>query len=126
MSVPGIWVIGFLFPLVRAGSQFGQFEMLAIALPISLLAAGCFLWRVRRVQLLFSRGVLVRGCITRISLARDRGRIEFTYEFDGREFQSWMPVHQSSDVLALRESQPVELLVDASSPRRAIIAHLFT
>jgi hypothetical protein len=36
-----------------------------------------------------------------------------------------MPVHQSPEVLALREAQEIDLLVDATRPRRAIIRHLF-
>jgi hypothetical protein len=125
IAIPGIWVIGFVFPFMRAGARFGRAEMLTTALPLSLIAAGFLLWRVRRIQLLFSRGTVVRGYITRIRLARDRGRVEFLYEFDGQRFESWMPVHQNPDVLALREAQEVELLVDSTCPRRAVIRHLF-
>ena len=99
--------------------------MLTIALPLSLLAAGFLLWRVTRIQTLFRRGAAVRGSITRIRFARDRGRVEFRYEFNGQRLESWMPVHQSPEVLALRESQEIDLLVDATRPRRAIIRDLF-
>ena len=100
--------------------------MLTIALPLSLIAAGFLLWRVKRIQMLFRRGTAVRGSITRIRLVRDRGRVEFRYEFNGERLESWMPVHQTPEVLALRESQEIDLLVDATRPRRAIIRHLFT
>jgi hypothetical protein len=58
-------------------------------------------------------------------LVRDRGRVEFRYEFNGERLESWMPVHQSPEVLALRESQEIDILVDATRPRRAIIRHIF-
>ena len=125
ISIPGIWVIGLIFPFLRQGATFGRVEILTIALPLSLIAAGFLLWRVTRIQTLFSRGAAVRGNITRIRLVRDRGRVEFRYEFNGERLQSWMPVHQSPEVLALRESQEVDLLVDTTRPRRAIIRHLF-
>ena len=125
ISIPGIWVIGLIFPFLRQGATFGRVEILSIALPLSLIAAGFLLWRVTRIQTLFSRGAAVRGNITRIRLVRDRGRVEFRYEFNGERLQSWMPVHQSPEVLALRESQEVDLLVDTTRPRRAIIRHLF-
>jgi hypothetical protein len=125
IAIPGIWVIGFVFPFIRAGARSDRIAMLSTALPLSLIAAGFFLWRIRRIQMLFSRGAAVRGYITRIRLARDRGRVEFFYEFSGRRFESWMPVHQNPDVLALRVSQEIELLVDSACPRRAIIRHLF-
>jgi hypothetical protein len=125
ISIPGIWVIGLIFPFLRQGATFGRVEILSIALPLSLIAAGFLLWRVTRIQTLFSRGAAVRGNITRIRLVRDRGRVEFRYEFNGERLESWMPVHQTPEVLALRESQEIDLLVDATRPRRAIIRHLF-
>ncbi len=125
ISIPGIWVIGLVFPFLRQGATFGRVEILTIALPLSLIAAGFLLWRVTRIQTLFSRGAAVRGNITRIRLVRDRGRVEFRYEFNGERLESWMPVHQTPEVLALRESQEIDLLVDATRPRRAIIRHLF-
>ena len=125
ISIPGSWVIGLIFPFLRQGATFGRVEILTIALPLSLIAAGFLLWRVTRIQTLFSRGAAVRGNITRIRLVRDRGRVEFRYEFNGECLESWMPVHQTPEVLALRESQEIDLLVDATRPRRAIIRHLF-
>lgn len=125
MGIPGIWVIGFVFPFFREGAKFGRVEMLTIALPLSLIAAGFLLWRVARIQMLFRRGAAVRGHITGIRLARDRGRVEFCYEYRGERIESWMPVHQNLEVLALRVSQEIDLLVDATRPRRAIIRHLF-
>jgi len=125
ISIPGIWVIGLIFPFLRQGATFGRVEILTIALPLSLIAAGFLLWRVTRIHTLFSRGAAVRGNITRIRLVRDRGRVEFRYEFNGERLESWMPVHQTPEVLALRESQEIDLLVDATRPRRAIIRHLF-
>lgn len=125
IAIPGIWVIGLIFPFLRQGARFGRVEMLTIALPLTVIAAGFLLWRVKRIQMLFRRGTAVRGHITRIRLVRDRGRVEFRYEFNGEFLESWMPVHQSPEVLALRESQEIDILVDATRPRRAIIRHLF-
>ena len=59
IAIPGIWLIGFAFAYIRTGARFGRVEMLTIALPLSLIAAGFFLWRVRRIQVLFRRGTAV-------------------------------------------------------------------
>lgn len=126
IGIPGIWLCGFAFPFVRRGAQFGAFEMLTVALPISVLAAALFLWRVFRIRYLFARGEPAPAYITRIRLARDRGRIDFLYEFAGQNYESWTPVHQNRAVLALREHQQVEILVDPAHPSRAIIHHLYT
>jgi hypothetical protein len=60
IAITGIWVIGLLFPFLRQGARFGRVEMLTIALPLSLIAAGFLLWRVKRIQMLFRRGTAVR------------------------------------------------------------------
>ncbi len=102
-----------------------MFEILTVALPVSLVAA-CFLfWRIARIQRLFRHGIAVKGGITHIQFSRDRARVEFLYEFNGECFGAWMPLHQTREVLALRVSQEVELLVDKTHPRQAIIWHLF-
>ena len=125
IAVPGIWGIGLIFPLLRQGAAFGGFEMSTVALPVSVVAASFLFWRIVRIRSLFRQGAVATGHITRIQLARDRARVEFVYEFKGVRLESWMPVHQSLEVLSLRESQEVGLLVDESQPRRAIIWHLF-
>jgi hypothetical protein len=43
ISIPGIWVIGLIFPFLRQGATFGRVEILTIALPLSLIAAGFLL-----------------------------------------------------------------------------------
>ena len=70
ISIPGAWVVGYAFPFMRQGAQFGAFEMLAVALPLSLLAAGFLLWRILRIRHLFTRGAQVRGFITPIQFAQ--------------------------------------------------------
>jgi len=126
ISIPGAWIIGYLFPFLRRGAQFGTSEMHTVALPLSLIGAGFLFWRIHRIYHLFSRGESARGYITDIRLARDRGRIEFMYERGGVSHVSWTPIHQNRDVLALRIGQEVELLVDSARPTMAIIRHLYT
>jgi hypothetical protein len=125
IAVTGIWGIGLIFPLLRQDAAFGAFELSTVALPVSVVAASFLFWRIVRIRSLFRQGAVATGHITRIQLARDRARVEFIYEFKGVRLESWMPVHQSLEVLSLRESQEVGLLVDESQPRRAIIWHLF-
>ncbi len=125
ISIPGIWIIGFLFPFVRTGASFGSFEMLAFALPISLMAGGLLLWRIARIHRLFSLGRLVSAQVTRIRIVRDRGRLEFEYDFDGLRRSSWMPVHKNKRVMALAPNQQVEVLVDPTDPTNAIVRQLY-
>ena len=36
IAIPGIWVIGLIFPFLRQGARFGRVEMLTIALPLEV------------------------------------------------------------------------------------------
>jgi len=96
-----------------------------IALPFSLLAGGCLIWRIARIYRLFSRGKLVRAQITRVDVARDRGRLEFAYDIGGHRVSSWTPVHKNKQVEALAVNQEVEVLVDAANPLNAIVRDLY-
>lgn len=125
LSIPGIWIIGLAFPLLRTGAEADGSGLLTVAAPISLVAAGFLLWRIGRIRRLFRRGVGVTGYVTHVQFSRDRARVDFVYEHKGERFGAWMPLHQNREVLALRVSQPVEVLVDEAEPRRAIIRHLF-
>ena len=125
LSIPGIWLIGLAFPLLRTGAEAGGRGLLAVAAPISLVAAGFLLWRIGRIHRLFRKGVPAKGGVTHVQFSRDRARVEFVSELKGQRFGSWMPLHQSREVLALRVSQAIEVLVDEAEPSRAIIRHMF-
>ena len=125
LAIPLIWVAGFLFPLKRPSASFGSFEMFTIAAPISLVAGRFLVWRILRIRALFQRGHLTKGRITGIRIARDRGRLEFSYDFAGRPFQSWMPVHKNKQVLAFQIDQEVDVLVDPRRPHTAIVRDLY-
>ena len=125
MSIPGIWIIGFLFPFVRKGASFDAIEMLAFALPISIVAGGFFLWPIARIHRLFALGRLVSAQVTSLRIVRDRGRLEFEYDFEGMRRTSWMPVHKNKRVLALEPKQQVDVLVDPVHPANAIVRQLY-
>ena len=125
LSIPIIWVIGAAYPLINASADFGWQDMLAIAIPITVAAALVLAWRIRRVFRLFTHGRKLRAVIQLVSIVRDRGRIEFTYELEGQTVESWTPIHKSKRVLELRPRQQVDILVDPARPKNAIVAHLY-
>jgi len=126
VAIPIIWLICILFPFMRRGVQPLAPHLLILATSISILAALALGWRIVRIQRLFRHGHSTTGRITRIQTAKDRGRVEFSFELSGRSFDSWTPVHKNRQVLALRENQEVEILVDPTQPKNAIIRHLYT
>ena len=125
IGVPLVWVIGAVFPYMRKGAKFDEAFMLGFALPVSACCFALAVWRVWRIYNLFDSGQSVNGRLTDVVLWRDRGRIKFKFEFDGREFRSSMLVHQTDAVLKLQPEQDVDLLVHPAHPRTAIIKQLF-
>jgi hypothetical protein len=125
MCLPVIWLISAQLVLFRHDGSFTAREALMIALPLSLVAGGLLLWRIARIHRLFSRGQTVRAQITRVDIARDKGRLEFAYDFGGHRLSSWTPVHKSKQVGALAVNQEVEVLVDAANPLNAIVRDLY-
>src|SRR3954462_7299681 len=125
MCLPVIWLISAQLVLFRHDGNFGARQALMMALPVSLAAAGLLVWRIVRIHLLFSRGQVVRAQITRVDIARDKGRLEFAYHFGGHRVSSWTAVHKSRQVEALAVNQEVEILVDAANPLNAIVRDLY-
>jgi len=125
MCLPVIWLISAQLVLFRHDGSFTAREALMVALPLSLIAGGLLLWRIARIHRLFSRGQVVRAQITRVDIARDKGRLEFAYHFGGHRVSSWTAVHKSKQVEALAVNQEVEVLVDAANPLNAIVRDLY-
>ena len=109
-------------------SASSKWEMFfALGVPSALICAGVLAWRCQRIIVLFRSGLISSGRIIQIQLSKDRGRIDFNYEWEwnGATRQSWQPVHQSKKVLALEVGQEVQLLVHPRKSGVAIIKHLF-
>ncbi|WP_341644078.1 hypothetical protein [Thauera sp. SDU_THAU2] len=122
VGIPIIWAVHFIFPLIR------QIKVpLPILLPvcISVTLFVCLAWRFARIAQLFSHGQLTVGQITGLSIVKDRGRLEFVFEYQGKVVSAWMPIHKNKAVLSLTCGANVEVLFDACTPTKAIIKHLY-
>lgn len=122
IGVPVSLLVSWLYPMLHPASSGRQTGFAVVGASACLLLLA---WRALRVVRLFRAGQEVEGTITRIQLAKDRGRIEFSFDLEGRAHRSWQPVHQSRRVLALSRGQRVRVLVDSRHPGRAIIKDLF-
>ena len=124
IGLPMFWSIHFLFPHIQPGVN--DPPSIAIAVSATLLCTGVLLWRFHRVARLFKLGRTAPGTITRLSIARERGRLEFAFEYEGEMIFSWTPIHKHKAVLALQPGDSVEVLFDPGKPTTAIVKHLYT
>ena len=122
LGVPIIWVIHFGFPYLR---QTALPLPLWFPVTISVALIICLAWRIRRVAKLFTHGQIAVGKVTHLSIAKDRGRLEFEFEYLGKLISTWAPIHKTKAVLSLPPGTVVEVLFDTSRPTRAIVKHLY-
>ncbi|MDP3286843.1 MAG: hypothetical protein Q8M64_00920 [Methyloversatilis sp.] len=122
VAMPITWVIHFGFLYLQRGAA--AFP-LALPVGVSVALVAVLLWRIKRVADLFARGVAVSGTVTGLMIAKDRGQLVFEFEALGTRVRTWMPIHKTRDVLSLARGDRVDVLYDASAPRRAIVKSLF-
>ena len=119
-----MWLLYWLYPLINYRAAFDP-DLIYTPIISSIILAALLLWRTTRIYTLFKNGLAYTDLITKVHLAKDRGRVEFKYQLDNKTFSSWTPVHKTKQVLALNPGQSVSILVSPTSPSKAIIKDLY-
>jgi hypothetical protein len=122
VGIPIVWGIHVIFPLIIRKSH-----GLPVLFPavVTLLLLSLLYWRISRIARLFASGNTVTGKVTGLYIVKDRGRLEFSFEHNGTAISSWIPVHQTKQVLSFTDGTPVTVAYDGEHPTRAIIMELF-
>ncbi len=127
-GMPLCWVASFGVPYAYTFRGAQPYDPLPLSFPTAVTAilAGVLFWRINRIRSLFQRGHVTKGIITGIWIVKDRGRLEYAYEFNGRQWHAWSSVHKNQTVLSLVENQTVDVLVDVVRPTNAIVRDIYT
>jgi len=91
----------------------------------TLIVFGLLAWRVVLFRKVFREGKSVLGRVSSAYLIRDRGRVEYTYSYQGKFYKSGVSIHRNSRTKALKEGEGVILVVDRRNPGRAFIRSLY-
>lgn len=122
VGIPIIWGIHYAFPYLRPGAvHLPSWLPLLISAAFALTLAD----RISHIARLFEHGIPARAVVTGLRIVRDRGRLEFAFEYDGRRFASWMPVHKTEQVMTLIPGTAIEVLFNREKPEQAIVKSLF-
>jgi len=92
----------------------------------TIIAVGILVWRVRVINAVFSDGIEVMATIKDVVLSRGRGRINYRYAFQGRQYESGAYVIGVEEVRAVKPGSQMTVLVDCNNPKRAFICDLYT
>jgi hypothetical protein len=91
----------------------------------TLIDVGLLTWRLWKFHTVFREGKSTLGRIASAYLARDRGRVEYTYSYQGKFYRSGVSIHRNGRTKALKEGEGVILVVDRRNPGRAFIRSLY-
>jgi hypothetical protein len=81
--------------------------------------------RIARIRRVIADGPACDGTVTRINFVKDRGRVEYEYQFNGETYEAGNAIWKNRETEAIRPGQRVELIVDPSRPSRAFLASLY-
>jgi hypothetical protein len=98
------------------------FNLFIIGLVIGIPLA---IWRIRSIQQLFVKSVEVVGQITDIAFYRDRGRVDYSYTYQDKQYLGGSAIMKTGKTQQLRSGNQVVLLVNPDNPKNALIRDLY-
>ncbi|MGR8931920.1 MAG: hypothetical protein ACU836_14905 [Gammaproteobacteria bacterium] len=119
-----LWGIYIVFPFLHRGSAIPSGMVLLPICSTAILSA-LLAWRILRVVVLFTEGVETVGQIVGVFILKDRGRLIYVYNWKGKNFKSWCPVHKTKRVIAFSIGQSVRVFLNPDNPKNSIVAELF-
>ena len=90
-----------------------------------LIGVPLAIWRIHSIQQLFAKSVEVSGQVTALEFYKDRGRVEYTYAYQGQSYSGGNGIMKTGKTQALRPGTQVVLLVNPDEPKRALIRDLY-
>ncbi|HEY0068947.1 MAG TPA: DUF3592 domain-containing protein, partial [Chloroflexia bacterium] len=76
-------------------------------------------------QTLFAEGVTVTGQITNVQFSRDRGRVDYEYQYEGATYSGWNAISKNQRTRSLQAGKLVTLVVSKSNPKKAAIKDIY-
>lgn len=101
-----------------------QSFFLVLAIVSSLIGLPLLFWRLRVMIRLVRLGVPVSATVSHVWFSRDRGRIDFSYTYQGESFSTGVALSRTETTEGIRVGQRIEVLIDPANPKRAIVPHV--
>lgn len=106
--------------------QATKWGMFVIAGVLTLVCGWFASQRIKNIKRIISDGIEVKGRIQSIYFARDRGRVEYDYEYNGQAYHAGNAIWKNRETTKLSEGDDIDLIVDSAKPSRAFIKTLYT
>jgi len=89
------------------------------------IGAAIMLLRIRWFIGFFKRGVVVSGSVVDVYWHKDRGRIEYTYTYQSKDYRHGNGMMKTRMTARISVGDEVKLIVDPQNPKRALIRNLY-
>jgi hypothetical protein len=106
-----IWITDITYPVIAAG--------------ITLISILVLIWRIRQISMIFEDGLEVSATISNVFFFRDRGRVDYTFTYNGQKYITGNALHKVKQTSELRVGDTVTVLLDRNDPRRTCIRELY-
>jgi hypothetical protein len=100
--------------------------MIVVGVVVTLLCGWFASKRIADVKRIISSGPEVTGQIQSIDFYKDRGRVEYDYEYEGKSYHAGNAIWKNRETTALNDGDEITLILDLDNPSRAFIAALYT
>ncbi|QDU93639.1 DUF3592 domain-containing protein [Lignipirellula cremea] len=100
--------------------------LVVIAVVVTLLLGWLARQRIGDFKRIISSGPEVQGRIQSIHFFKDRGRVEYDYQFEGESYHAGNAIWKNRETTPFREGDAITLILDPDKPSRAFIAALYT
>jgi hypothetical protein len=111
LAMNKIRITDITYPVLAAGITF-----------ISILVV---VWRIRQISMIFEDGLEVPATISNVFFFRDRGRVDYTFTYNGQKYITGNALHKVKQTSELRVGDTVTVLLDRNDPRRTCIRELY-
>ena len=98
---------------------------LFLAIGATVIGIPILIQRYRNISSVFANGTEMKGEITSVGFFRGRGRVEYSYTFQGEKLTSSNAINRNGRTRNLRVGQAVKVFVDPDNPKQAFIQEIY-
>jgi hypothetical protein len=103
-------------------------EKLIFGIIFSVFSILCFIFfilRIKTCKYLVNNGLEIDAKIIDVYYYKDRGRIEYIYNIDNKEFKRGAGIHITKDTKDYKKDDIIKLLIDPKNNKKNIIKNNF-
>ncbi len=103
-----------------------QEKLLFMTIPLMVISFVLMTYRVAFISKVLKQGISIKGEIDHIWYVKDRGRLTFSYQYEGVDYQNGIALMKNKYTKDMASGDIIDLYVMADKPKQCIIKALYT